>query len=426
MKRFILKYTPLIGKLFLFTGVILFFFTISFWRIWSTIGMFFILFGFILNEKKPFKDLKTEEYFLLASTTSLFALYLISFLLNFNSEDNYWFEIQKRVCMIFIPFSVILQKPFDLKIQKLGLLLFIIGINITNLIIYYKTLIYYTEYNTIPFGNGDELNKVLYIHRPYLGFLNVISIVILLFRSPFNKTSFWVITFINSISIIVLINARASAGSIGLLLLLFIFTGTKSISKKVIGILTLITTLFLVIKHPQFDQRFSKLLNNEPRTLIWPCVNEALYNDNYSLMFGYGSGIEAQKELSLCYKAAYLEKTKWQWVWRDGYNYNTHNQFLDLLLSFGILGSFFYCLFYTGFITKYIKKRDPFILALATVIFLNFLLENYFSRQIGIYTVVMITSIGTKSFSEVGNEKYKTLEKRKENWTEQFRKFLES
>jgi O-antigen ligase len=81
--------------------------------------------------------------------------------------------------------------------------------------------------------------------------------------------------------------------------------------------------------------------------------------------------------------------------------YNSHNQFLDILLSTGYVGLFLMCLF---LIWSFMKNKEHFFQTAILGTFMAYgLVENIFHRQIGVYYVglILIIVLANRSYEQI-------------------------
>jgi len=104
-----------------------------------------------------------------------------------------------------------------------------------------------------------------------------------------------------------------------------------------------------------------------------------------SPLFGYGWG-DIKTVLNDCFtenKSLVLLKN----------NYNSHNQYLSILLSTGLLG-FMAFMYYFFYIFRISNKRDSQLLFLLTLYFcLNMLTENILEREDGVIIIALLINI---------------------------------
>lgn len=129
------------------------------------------------------------------------------------------------------------------------------------------------------------------------------------------------------------------------------------------------------------------------RTGIFLCSLEGIQS-NWLLGFGAGNG---QEFLNNCYSkfesVLYLEN-----------KFNTHNQYLDYWLNYGIVGLISLILFL--FTSWYKSYQSKFLLGSLFVIFIAILMltENILSRQDGILCALFFMSLINFVINEKSNE----------------------
>ncbi|WP_197505840.1 O-antigen ligase family protein [Urechidicola croceus] len=244
----------------------------------------------------------------------------------------------------------------------------------------------------------------------FLGFSLFISFAIIsttyikLFKEEllsiwFAKTYYFYVPFL-SITLI-LLNSR-SLITITTLLFCLIFI-TKSLKEKkykkiYFSIFILVSIFILNYKYNQaFNEKIKEAINynNEysidkkwggraMRLLIWDCTLKVV---NKNPLIGVGTG-DQQDELTLCYKI-YMKN---QLLYK-GVTFNAHNIFLQILLSTGIFGLFFFtCSILYSFFIAY--KRHNIIYILFLVIFiLSGLTESFFERNFCVAFFTFFNSI---------------------------------
>ena len=88
-------------------------------------------------------------------------------------------------------------------------------------------------------------------------------------------------------------------------------------------------------------------------------------------------------------------------------NHNTHNQYLDILMSNGILGFIIFFTFLVFLFLKAIKERNWLLLGIVCTFALACLTENILSRNQGVLFisfVISINMINIKKTNEVFNK----------------------
>ncbi len=369
---------------------------LPYWRVWSTIGMFFFLFGLVFSQFKRISHFSIGQKGILFGFSSLLLLYLISAI--FSSEEKNWFELQKRVALFIIPFSILLNKDLKSDYLLFALKSFIASITLLNAFTLIKTIVFYTQQGNLPFSNGPDIFEILIIDRPYFGLLNALASASLLFlvqkKRLSKKTAYGLLCF--CVFMVNLITARAAMGIIVFILLAHIlFSFRTQYIGKITGwmmlVLTIMSTFFYL--NSNLQERFKNVSKNDPRTFIWPSVLDVLNHKEFDWVLGAKGEVEGQNLLSLQYKKEYETNGRWKWVYGDNFLFNTHNQFLGLYLSFGILGLCFYLTPFLFCFYEALKTKNFLLLTITLTFFATSLVENITARQVGVYSLCMFLSI---------------------------------
>ena len=117
---------------------------------------------------------------------------------------------------------------------------------------------------------------------------------------------------------------------------------------------------------------------HEPRYDIWRFSFEVL-NENKSYLWGLGP--KTSKDY-LLQKYSQIEPEKRR-NWFLTRQFNTHNQYLDILLSYGLFGLFLFLIFIYELLN--IVRRNPISLCLVLSLVLFLFIENIFHRQFGLF-----------------------------------------
>lgn len=145
-------------------------------------------------------------------------------------------------------------------------------------------------------------------------------------------------------------------------------------------------------KMPKMNEKSNKV---NFRYVIYSCSKEIL-EDHW--VFGYGLG-NVQDKLNNCYsKVDYLNYD--DFITR---NYNTHNQYLNVWLTYGIFGLIFFVAYLLISVNKSTRLHKSFML----MIILALITENFFEREIG---VMFFSFFNTIMFFNKKQLKTKTLQ----------------
>ncbi|GAA3656739.1 hypothetical protein GCM10022397_46210 [Flavivirga jejuensis] len=226
------------------------------------------------------------------------------------------------------------------------------------------------------------------IHSLYLALLLIISIILSLRGAIKTKNKFFILHIVNivySLSLLAIMNKRASIILIIVTSLLFLFTLKKNVRKiAVISAFGAITLLLgLVIYLPRFNgnsfSEFKKIEQsiNDPKTSIGARIvlNKATFEIfKNNPLFGVGTGDDMQilSEATTKLSDGIVEK------------YNSHNQFNSYLIRTGLFGLSIF-LFYCFFLLKMaLKSKDIVFICLLIIFFGNMLIENILEREAGV------------------------------------------
>jgi O-antigen ligase len=273
----------------------------------------------------------------------------------------------------------------------------IFGVFLGVMVALFKISNFYFIHKVLPFGNTVEVKDLLLIHRPYFGFMCLITIVLIdillpKIKSKNEKIFFLIIGFIIAVFMYIIV-ARLS------LFLLIIYLIIKTINylklsllKSVLGFLTILILMFGAFSlnkniknrlhiEASYSETIKVLKNQEPRFVIWDCFFSQINNKNFNVYFGYNNRKSIQEELNGCYKERIDNVSK-----RDYYvdtEFNTHNQFFDIFLEGGILGLSLFLALFMFLVYSFRENFNASFILLSFILF--FIFENLFHRQLGAY-----------------------------------------
>lgn len=334
----------------------------------------------------------------------IFLIFIILFTLFNDSFINDFAETRKisQTALLIALFAFVKDKRFIIYGFLLGVL---ISCAITDF-----NIINYYDLNSLEFLIAKTDVKQLYItQRLYLGIFVVISIVLLSFllqESTRNKQRLlYTILLLFFISNLFLISSR-SALLIAFIIFLvtiiykfksiyrasaFLFTFTqklKLIYRAGLLIALLATLLTIIIGSKNMSNRLlysqdtsartiiENIKTHEPRFDIWKFSSQ-IFKKEKPYLFGIGT-FKTQKLLASKYQSMPIEQRRNWFIER---NYNTHNQYIDIVLSFGLLGLILFMIFLKEAVSVFYKNIYSLSLILGLILFL--IIENIFHRQLG-------------------------------------------
>ncbi|MDA9356899.1 O-antigen ligase family protein [Flavobacteriaceae bacterium] len=345
-----------------------------------------ILFPFIINKKYFFKSITKRPI----TWYVIFLIFILtkSVLLGYFLED---ISVIKKLFQILLIIVLSLGlKPGSLDYLKSGIIfgtitaVFYSAIKIGILII-----------NTASFNftKGPLINETLPIQRLYLGLLCTISLILVIDR--FFKTRKKINLFLGLIFIlfVFLIAARIAIVSSILIIVYYVFSKIKSSKKYLALLLIAVATSTALILNGNLSKRFfhidddfrgftEKIKTHEPRYEIWKYSYEILQTSSFFL----GNGFNSTEEMlvSNYKKIPQLKKREWFIDKR----FNTHNQYIDILLSQGIVGFILFLIFLIQ-LFRIAKRSDENLLLLISML-IYMMVYNNFHRVIGVFIFSII------------------------------------
>ncbi len=352
-------------------------------------------------KNKTFPLLKTHKFtFLVLAFLCLMYVFYLPFADNFKELGK---SITKSLPFLIFPLGFILNKDIVTKklLQTLGSV-YIISVFLLNGLGWVKVF-------NFGWSNAWQQNDFYHpifrnlfaeatsLHLPYLGLLTIFAALWLTFKMFFNRKinllSILIITFLLTSAYIYSARMALACYLIGLLFIVF-----KSIKKQTVKWSLLIALPLGALAFFWFSpmkERYLKVVekdlilpnqNQEPHEVnyrygIWHCANNLISNH---FVLGVGAD-KVQEKLNNCYnKFTYKSYEDFSKV-----TYNSHNQYLDQILKFGIFGLilFVMALFY------YYPSSSVLYQTFIIVVSISFLTENILDRQIGVVFVSLFNAI---------------------------------
>lgn len=324
-------------------------------------------------------------------------LILISLMLLLTIIELRWEDLKILSRILLIPLIIILSKP--IKNTTNILYSFLIGSLILLSISVINIVSFYLEHHFISFNTGDHINDLLAGERPYVGFTYLFGICTSLHLYPLTKSA--TLKYIHTAIIlffsmfIILISARIALLSLLFISLLYIFRTTKKkyLLYKFLFISGILFTIFAFSKNLQ--QRFfispqeilsSQSLSAEPRFHIWSCAFSIDQNFKTLLL---GSGFTGtENKLTDCYteRDSFLSQSQKEWF--VSAQFNTHNQFIGVYLSFGIVTLIVFIMFFYFLFKESLKRKT--MLNYFLILFLFCITENILHRQLGCMLMALV------------------------------------
>ena len=322
----------------------------------------------------------------------LFVTYLFIKALFLNSFINN-ILIYKHLITILISSILI----FHVKNIILVIKGYVYGVFLGVLISFGKIFNFYLEYKYFPFGNTSDVENLTLIHRPYLGFMCFIAIVLISFliaklEDKNKKLGYLLLTIIFIVFLFTIVARLALFLSLIFITIKISHYFKLSKIKLLITLCSLtiiISSIFLFNKNiknrfhikDSYTETIKVLKNQEPRFVIWKCSLNQIYDINFNFFTGYSDRSIIEEKLTSCYGETIENISK-----RDYYlktRFNTHNQFFDIFLDGGIIGLGLFLLLFFPPLFYFRNNFEAVFIVLGLITFL--VLENLFFRQLGAY-----------------------------------------
>ena len=265
----------------------------------------------------------------------------------------------------------------------------------------YKLGYNFSEINSFDFTKGPLINATLPVQRLYLGLLCTISLILsiefLANTKRFNKKIFFSFISLLFFGFVFFIAARIAIITVILVLLYYLQLKLHRKLKIISFFSVLILAFFIVSITPTLSKRilhsddqaldtyFQKIQKHEPRYIIWS-HSLSLIDKNHAL-FGYGFKGYQNQLLKKYEKIPQLKKREW-FIEEQ---FNSHNQYLDVLLSQGLFGLILLLLFLYSLFKESLRSDTKFLLFLSVIMF--FMVYNNFHRVIGVFIFALIYSL---------------------------------
>ncbi len=347
----------------------------------------------VLFNKDKVINIVNQRFF---KALTIFLIFIVIYSLFNGSFFEDFAESRKiaQIILLLILFSFVNDKRFLIY----G---FVTGVLVSSLITDLNILFYY-------FNSSDLLISKfsvedLYVtQRLYLGFFVVISIVLLSFL--FHKTNrnkqkvFYALLILFFIFSLFLISSRSAILIAFLVLLITIIYNSKSVFTIGVLLASLVIFSTIIITNKNLSNRFlysqdsvrtsfiEKIKTHEPRYDIWKFSLQIFDEQNLGF-FGLGT-YKTQELLVEKYNLMPIDKRRNWFIQR---NFNTHNQYIDIILSFGFLGLILFAVFIRETLIKTYKNVYSLNLILSLILFL--VIENLFHRQLGSFILALIIVI---------------------------------
>lgn len=377
-------------------------------------------------KKADFKNISGKNVFLLIS---LYILNLIAILYSSDKPEGINLAVRQLGILLF-PVLFALSHFNFIKYKMQLLRFFGFGCTVTIIYLYFDAVKTIFSFHlalsclfSINFMNHN-FSLPVGIHATYLSMYIAFSMIIFLFillnGTPVKQKWIYIIACIILFAGLIQLSSRsvfiAFLIVVNVAFPLLLFKKRKRLQFFFTAAAASVALLLLIYSVDSFKTRYVSELktdltdkvkiieNTEPRVARWEAIIELIKK---SPLIGYGSGSETRLLKDKYFKEAlyisYLNE------------FNTHNQYLAILLKTGIVGLLlFLYILYFGFATA-IKKKDLLLLCFMIIIMIVSLSENILDLNKGIFFYGFFFSIllvlpqteieenGSKDIAESGN-----------------------
>ena len=396
-------------KLYNFSFILVASFPLFSIRVSNFIAIFWcFISAIILLKYKTYKLIDKKEI----TTIFILTLYYIFLIGNFFTSgfDKSVFKFfETDILILLFPFFIILNKSFlNADVLKKVLITFFLSNLLLSVICWFKIL----ERGYFELLKQDNYYQPLFrnifsnttkIHLPYLGLFFVFSIFIAHYLITQYKLKIYqkIVLLLSCLLLIISIvtfSARMSFLTFILIAIYVIFSKIRNTFAKFFLPIFLMGIIIILVINTPIKKRVTEIMNtklelpseelNDKSHLV--NFRYGIYYCGYNILkenilFGIGKE-NISKQMSNCYQSFTYSNF-------DDFtkkNYNTHNQYLDTLISFGIFG--FIILFVSLFFGIYKNVNELYMFFLFTI-FMAFLTENLFERQLGVMFFAFFNSI---------------------------------
>lgn len=355
----------------------------------SSISMMVLLFVWVFYLPFPIK-LKN-----LADNRKKLLLMLIPFLLSVVGliyTDNLDYGLRKvELLLPFVVYPLILFSiSKEEKLHRFVMYCFSFGTLMAALIAVSRA-VYLKWHNLGEYFYYFKFAELLDKHTTYFSLFVVITSLFLFYETLKKRFPyvFFGLIAVFFVFVLYIVSARISIVALGAGGFILLYYHLKTRFKWVV-LLVLPLSLMALFAAPNFQKRFElnqteqgPVNDYDFRKQHWLSVIETIKHQSILIGGGTGSDRDYLYERYENYKltAAYLDE------------YNAHNQFLEILLDYGLMGLSLFVLMLVGSLMIFYKNKDSLALIFLTVFLIFFLTESLLQRQDGVVCFGLIISL---------------------------------
>ena len=346
-----------------------------------------LLFPFIINWSQLL-NLLNKKLVIWFSAFVFFIFLKSVFLNNFIEDISQIKKLFQVLLLVILSFGL---KEKNLSYLKSGIILGTFTACTYSLI---KICIIVFQTGVFNFTKGPLINETLPVQRLYLGLLCTFSLIFVFERLLKNQKKLNLFLAVFFVFFVFLIAGRIAIVSVLFIIIYYVFTFLKSYMRYVAVLLILLFSSVVMLTNNNLSKRifhsddnfrtsyFEKIEMHEPRFLIWKYSFEILKETNLITGNGYSKTTE---KLVNKYNNIPQQKKK---NWFINKEFNTHNQYLDILISQGILAGLLFLIFLSQAFKLAKESHTKLLLLISMLIYMT--VYNNFHRLIGVYLFALI------------------------------------
>ena len=346
-----------------------------------------LLFPFIINWSQLL-NLLNKKLVIWFSAFVFFIFLKSVFLNNFIEDISQIKKLFQVLLLVILSFGL---KEKNLSYLKSGIILGTFTACTYSLI---KICIIVFQTGVFNFTKGPLINETLPVQRLYLGLLCTFSLIFVFERLLKNQKKHNLFLAVFFVFFVFLIAGRIAVVSVLFIIIYYVFTFLKSYMRCVAVLLILLFSSVVMLTNNNLSKRifhsddnfrtsyFEKIEMHEPRFLIWKYSFEILKQTNLITGNGYSNTTE---KLVNKYNNIPQQKKK---NWFINKEFNTHNQYLDILISQGILAGLLFLIFLSQAFKLAKESHTKLLLLISMLIYMT--VYNNFHRLIGVYLFALI------------------------------------
>lgn len=352
---------------------------------------------FIFFKNKNYVHVNRNDIKNIVGLSLIYIIYFLNYLVSEKNDVIPTF-LSKCVPLLLFPLFFIINKPnFDKTVLKKAAIVFAYSCTLMAAVV---LIVLYSKGISNLIAQDDyyhpvirtEFIEISKTHIPYLGIMFVFSIMIFIKSIIDSFKKRWVVTVLNIVSIsillfsIVIFSSRIALMSFFICLVYLFFKLLKPKYSISLALLIITIVSVLIVSVPSSYRRFTEIKSTQ---LVAPHAGQTsdqanfrygIYLCDYKILkenWMFGIGLQnVQKELNECYKSYTYRNF-------DDYNtltYNSHNQYVDFFIKYGIFGIFALIIYlFWG-----IRNKDILYKLFLLIFSISLLTENVLDRQVGI------------------------------------------